>query len=262
MNVLGKALSLEDGVDGHLVFGELDLWLRRRPGEWLIAESREGGQEDRPPGWEETPAPEDVTWGRWVTGDGNHSIVMRTLCPDRPVVVRPEMPVRLSPGQVTDFYVGVPLWVEVATGIKSGAETLCEFPSVQLSSTWFGTPQEGEPCYSLRTHAYRSAEQLADRQHRCICSLQVKNSSSEILSFERICLRCQHLQVYRGTSRFWTNPVRLSYRGRQEWSRVVYGRQPPGQGGAHEVVAAARKPAPKGFNVQSFLGAERIGGIV
>lgn len=261
MDMLGKEITLPNDQDGHLMFGPLDLWIHRRPGEWRMAYREDAGQETRPGRWDATPAPEDAEWERWVTGNGATTLILRPVTPDRAVVVRPEMPVRLRPGQSTDFFVGVPLWIEVSIGAGKASEPLREFPSMRLSSTWFGTPVEGELCYSLRTHAHRSPEDLAMRQHRCICPLQVKNSSDEVLSFERICLRCQYLSVYRGATRFWSNAVRLSYRGKQEWSRVVYGRNPPEESGAGELVSPPRRQGSKGFALRSFQSAMGMGGI-
>lgn len=260
MNSLGKDISISDGLDGRLTFGPLDLWIRRRPGEWHVAHAQDDELENRPTEWSETASPRDLPWERWIVGGESRLIRLRPLPPDRPVVVRPEMPVRLGPGQATDFFVGLPLWIEVSAGPHDSSEMLCDIPSVRLSSTWFGTPQEGELCYSMRTLAHRSPEALLAREHRCICPLQVKNSSREVLSFERICLRCQHLHVYRGTTRFWSNAVRLAYRGRQEWSRIVYGRTPPEQSGATEIVAEPRQHTPRGFTLRSFQGALGLGG--
>ncbi len=262
MEMLGKDISIPDGLDGHLAFGPLDLWIRRRPGEWHVASTQNHEVESRATLWEEGAATEDLDWERWIVGGKSRAIVMRPLPPDRPVVLSPEMPVRLRPGQSTNFFIGIPLWVEVSAGTRDASEVLCDLPSIRLSNTWFGTPQEGELCYSMRTRAHRSPGDLLDRPHRCICPLQVRNSSQEVLSFERICVRCQHLHIYRGTERFWSNVVRLSYRGRQEWSRIVYGRTPPEESHAVEVVAQPRKRVGRGFNLQSFQSGGLIGGIV
>ncbi len=261
LDMLGKAITISEGRDGHLTFGPLDLWIRRQRGEWHVASFQESDLESRAAYWEEGTAPHDAAWERWIVGGASRSIVIRPLPPDRPIVVRPEMPVCLGPGQSTHFFIGLPLWVEVSAGSPTASEVLCDLPSIRLSNTWFGTPQEGELCYAMRTHAHRHAADLLDRQHRCICPLQVRNSSQEVLSFERICVRCQHLHVYRGPDRFWSNVVRLSYRGRQEWSRVIYGRNPPEGSEATEVVAEPRKRVSRGFNLQSFQSGGLIGGM-
>jgi len=219
---LGKPVVIQDGLDGHMVFGELDLWLRRFAGEWHFAMERNVQDEDRPCHWICEVAPAKLAWERWITGDNSVDVTLRPRPPDRSVVVRPEMAVRLQPGQSTVFFVGLPLWLEALAGPLEKPVTLQEFPSVQLSSSWFGSPQEGELAYAMRTNAHRSPESLLARPHRCICPLQVKNASDEMLAFERVCIRCQHLQVYRGTERFWTNTVRLSYRtGFEDFEQVL-----------------------------------------
>jgi hypothetical protein len=256
----GQDIDIPVGRDGHLAYGSLDLWIRQRRGEWHLAATHDAELEDREPRWEIGTAPGDVVWERWVVGHQSHAIRLQPIPPDRPVVVRPEMPVRMRSGQATDFYVGLPLWIQVAVQTEDGAEELCEFPSKIMSSTWFGTPQNGELCYSMRTHAHRHYEDLLSRQHRCICPLQVRNRSDEVLSFERICVRCQHLHVYHGEPRFWTNVVRLSYRGRQEWSRIVYGTTPPAESGAARLITRPRQRVARALGLESFRNEEKWGG--
>ena len=173
------------------------------------------------------------------------------------MVVRPEMAVKLQPGHSSDFYVGIPLSIEAAVKSGDGWNRLCDFPSMKLSLTWFGTIEEGELCYSMRTFAHVNPDDLLPHENRCICPVQVKNRSSEVLSFERICVRCDYLNVYRGEKRLWSNPVRLSYRGRQEWSRIVYGTDCPVDVGCNELIAKARERQSAIFNFRSFQGAGR-----
>jgi hypothetical protein len=114
--------------------------------------------------------------------------------------------------------------------------------------------EEGELGYSMRTYAHRNPEDLLPNENRCICPVQVKNKSGEVLSFERICVRCDYLNVYRGEKRLWSNAVRLSYLGKQEWSRIVYGTGCPEEAGQSELVSRAREKQSKMFNFLSFQG--------
>ena len=116
MDILGKSIEIRDGVDGHLAFGPLEVWVRKFAGEWHVSHAIEPDHEDGPTLWEEGVAPEDRPWERWITGNQATSLVLRPLPPDRPVIVRPEMAVRLLPGQSTGFFVGLPLWVELSSG--------------------------------------------------------------------------------------------------------------------------------------------------
>jgi hypothetical protein len=128
---------------------------------------------------------------------------------------------------------------------------------MKLSLTWFGSMEEGEICYSMRTFAHANPADLQPHENRCICPVQVKNRSTEVLSFERICIRCNYLNVYRGQNRLWSNAVRLTYRGRQEWSRIVYGKGAPDLAGPSVLVSAAKECQSQIFNFRSFQGASR-----
>jgi hypothetical protein len=117
--------------------------------------------------------------------------------------------------------------------------------------------EDGELCYSMRTFAHRNPDNLLPHENRCICPVQVRNKSSEVLSFERICVRCDYMNVYKGQKRLWSNAVRLSYLGRQEWSRIVYGKDCPAEAGRNELVAGARERQSAIFNFRSFQGGGR-----
>ncbi len=248
---LDSPLNVDVAVDTHVQFGDLDLWLRREAREWRIATRYRHGMEDRSAEIDDQPVSEDAKPARWVTGDTDGQIRLRPVCPPRSVVVRPESQVSLFPGQSTDFYIGLPLWLELSTPKDEVA--LCELPAVKLSNSWFGEPTHGELCYAMRTLACSRAEDLITRIHRAICPLQVRNASDDLLTFERICLRCRHLNIFFMRGRYWTNQVRLTHLGQNEWSRVVYGAAPPAAGGEATLVTPPREPIKRGFLGSSLL---------
>lgn len=253
LTVLGCPLALREGETGHAVFGAADLWVRRAAGAWHIA-YRLGAEEDRKAMWDQEPAPEEVPWERWITRASGGAPVLRVRLPERPVVIRPETTVRLPPRETVEFFVGLPLRL----ALELEGETLGCYASIQLSSTWFGTPEEGELCYAMRTLAHGDPTALAPRMHRCICPLQVRNNAKEVLAFERVCVQCSHLGLYLGGARFWSNAVRLSYRGRREWSRLVYARSAPAQ-----VEGAVLASPPQSLGAGAFrLKAGRLVGAV
>ena len=233
---MGEQL-LEIGLDDfgpepkHVRVGELRLWLRHADTEWSVGTLWDTGSERSPVEVTREEPPPDLNWMRWITGDGDAKAELRPVMPDRPVVVRPEMPVSLLPGQTVSLYVGVPLWVRLSVGTQPAQ--LDELPTVKLSNSWFGEPTEGELCYALHTHPDLSPDALCVVPHRAVCAIQVRNASTDTVTFERICVRCQHMGVFRGGQRYWTNALRLSYLGKGEFSRVVYGSSAPEVAGAN-----------------------------
>lgn len=242
---LANPVDVPDGETRCFGFGNVDLWLQRSESEWSAAIIYKSDREDRPTELTDSPAPEDANWTRWVTGEMTKGVSLRPNMPDRAVVVRPESPVSLLPGQTTDFFIGVPLWIQVyAQELES---ILTETPSVRLSNTWFGEPAQGELCYALRTRAHVDPGRLIRRLHRAVCPVQVRNSASQTLTFERICLRCPHLSLFFLDGRIWANVTRLTHRGQNEWSRVIYAPTPPTELGEAILLAGPRVEVKRGF---------------
>lgn len=249
IDLFSTEIRLPIGDLRHFSFGDLDLWIQARAGEWRVA-NRHLAEEDHQPAADALPPPDDLPWIRWVTGHTGGTFSLCPIMPDRPVIVRPETPVCVMPGETTYFYLGIPLWLQVS--ILPGPITLGDYASVPLSSSWFGQPTDGELCYAMRTRAHVDPALLSWRLHRAICQIQVRNTASEVLSFKRLCLRCQFLSVFKAKDRFWTNSVRLTHRGGDEWSRVSYGAAPAEEAGSSLLVSPAREKARRGFLARSF----------
>ena len=122
--------------------GPLQLWIRRSGDEIHIASKHRKASDSSTKAAalsvasERTPV--GLDWGRWVCGDSSRVLLVPTT-PDRPVVVRPEVPLRIPPGKEALFFVGVPVWVRILAGDEEMIK-LCEEPSVGLSGIWFGDP--------------------------------------------------------------------------------------------------------------------------
>jgi hypothetical protein len=231
--------------------GPLAFRVERENTEWRLCVAREPSAEDRllmaAP---DTDLPGHET-SRWVAGADIHRLHLSATLPDRPLVVRPEERLTILPGQRAMFFIGLPLWIRLSTS-PDPAGLLCELPTVILSNAWFGLPTEGELCYSLRTTAKRHPEALSRRPYRAVCPLEIRNAAKAPLSFERIRLLVRDLPVYQGAEHVWTAPGRVTYRGVDAWSRVVYGSGPPSFAENAQPVGGPREQAPRGFLAKSF----------
>ncbi|MFP4355704.1 MAG: DUF432 domain-containing protein [Phycisphaerae bacterium] len=247
-----KPIELESNSTLLARIGPLRLYIHHHRDEVHIAT-------DYPPG-ELGPAeigpiegaPSDLEWTRWVAGRDFEQIQLRPTTPDRSCVVRPELPVKIPTDREAYFYVRVPLWICVT--IPGQPElTLSEVPSIVLSNTWFGDPQGGELCYSMRTTARREAEEETVRSNRVVVPVRVRNEADEALEVQRICLAVKHLNIYRGQRCLWANRVKATFRGEQETSRIEFDDQPPDQAGQAELLAAHREPVHEGFFRRTFV---------
>ncbi|MBN2138101.1 MAG: DUF432 domain-containing protein [Sedimentisphaerales bacterium] len=242
--------------------GPLKLWLRRNSDEIHIAakydKTTDTAKRAYPPRPAETQKFTGLDWGRWVCGDCD-KVLLRPAAPDRPAVVRPELPIKIPSGQEALFFVGVPVWVQIGAG-ETGQVRLCEKPSVALSNIWFGDPMSGELCYSLRTRARRSVFDAQPQPHRAVCPVTIHNSAAAQVDVERFCIHVAHLSIYPGQSRLWTNGVRITYKGEAENTQLEYSKNPPDYEKVDAVLTPPRTPVKKSFSKISLGSFAFFGG--
>jgi hypothetical protein len=183
--------------------------------------------------------PEGLDWGRWIVGTNSDTVQLTPLTPDRPIVVRPEMPVKIPTNEEALFFVGFPIWVRIAI-VKSQQLNLFDIPSIVLSNIWFGDPMSGELCYSLRSRARRQVVDSEPRPHRAICPLRIRNSAPVQLDVERFCVHVGHLRIYHGSKQLWTNEIGITFKGESEASQVNYIQTPPSFEPVQKVLSEAR----------------------
>lgn len=250
---LWSLAAIEPETTYYASFGTLEVWLKRSSEDWYLA-SRQI-EEQRPvsalakirAGTEL----EELDWKRWVAGEEPSQVRFLPAMPDRPVVVRPRYPLSVPKGNSVLFFVNIPLWIRVIVGGEDDI-LLCELPSITLSNTWFGEPTAGELCYSLKTRALRDLEEVSNHPHMVTCPVNVSNQAPSDLDFERICVRVEHLHVYRGKSRLWTNQVEVVFKGEELSSQVIIRKYAPSVEGTSERLCPARQPVDKSLLKKSF----------
>lgn len=250
---LWKPVRIPVGSCAQWQVGPLEIWAERTEKDWRVTSRRDLVQEDRQNIFHEATPPHDMEWRRWVAEENQTQVQLAAVMPDRPTLARPESPVTMLPGQSAQFFIGVPLWVQLRVGARAES-MLCELPTVVLSNSWFGTPQEGELCYAMRTTAKRQINELHLRPYRAVCPFEVRNASRQSLEIQRLCLRTQYLTVYLGRQHLWTNPGRVTHRGENEWSRAVYAKNPPDAAENPYPIGTPRHPPEKGILTRSFEG--------
>lgn len=263
---LWQAKQLRRDTWYHTRIGPLDLWVKRFPGDWYVAHQRETDRSRVKP----QPAPlhqaqtltrvNSITWNRWVAGEQSNSIRLVPAMPDHSLVIRPRYPLNVPRGQEVLFFVNIPVWVRLLVGLPDEVQ-LCELPTVVLSKTWFGDPVTGELCYSLKTKAPRRLEMVENHAYMAVCPVLVRNQAATDLDFQRICIRVEHLNVYRGETRLWTNQVEVLFHGEDQTSQIITRRRAPEFDEAAEMVCEAREPAQPSLLKKSFFFLKALSGI-
>ena len=244
---LWKPHRIQQGQCLEAQVGPLKLWVRRKGDELHIAVRRLTDSNDLTkalaPQIASEQEPVDLDWGRWVCKNCKE-VVLTPVTPDRPVVVRPEMPVKIPPREQALFFVSVPIWIRIAAGDGEHVR-LCEEPSVNLSNIWFGDPMSGDLCYSLRSRARREISDSQVDIHRAVCPVTIRNNAIGQVEIERFCVHVAHLSVYPGASRLWTNGVKITFKGEAEISQLEYEEKPPTYETVDKALSGPRTPVKK-----------------
>ena len=248
MDIWAAGHNLELNKLHHAQIGPLTLWLMLQYDEILIATERLENEsaENENTSFSSVEGGEQagLDWKRWVVGNNSSQIVFLPVMPDRPVVVRPDVPVKIPKDKEALFFVSIPAWIKISVG-RPNQIPLCEEPSIIRSNIWFGDLMSGELCYSLRTQARRHISDIEPKPHRVACPVRIRNTTESQFDVERFCVHVEYLKIYKGTTRLWTNEVLISYQGEDNPSRIEYMQQPPGYEAIETTISKARSPLKK-----------------
>lgn len=159
---------------------------------------------------------------------------------DRPMVIRPETPLYVVPGESITLYVSTPVWVQIRAG--EAGPLLEDVPTYRPSDTWFGSStREGEICYATRTTGRVSLENLPRRRHRAVTPVRIQNSATDTLLVERVQLPTPNLPLYQADEGdLWTPGVLLDRLRAEDQADVSFEQGPP-----EEVIGARRIGSPR-----------------
>jgi len=213
--------------------GPLRLWLERREHEWRAIAARHDPLAE-PASAVHLPAPTAAPANghatRYAAPPEHSHFTLKPRLADRPVVVRPDTPLRILPGCDVDVLVSTPVWVAVflssqasegralrrpVTALGSDELELFELPVVRPSDTWFGpNTLEGELAYISKTSARLAFNELPLRAGRAVTRIRVRNRTLEPMTIERVLLPAPELQLYVDpASNIWTQAVDVELKG-------------------------------------------------
>lgn len=233
--------------------GTLRLWARRENNEWHVTSDREANEGESLALGQGHPPPATASWQRWAFKENQPVIRVAPAMPDNPVVIRPDAPIRIPPGNEVTFFVSIPVFLQIYLGPQKEL-FIHEEASAILSKTWFGDPTAGELCYASRTGASRNLDGIRRGRHRAISPILIKNNSRTELHFEKLCVRVAHVNIYRGARRLWTEEIQFNYRGENNSSEISFSKGPPAFEQILEVLTTAREPIPRGNLLRKSFG--------
>lgn len=257
-----KTFSIDEQKLYYSKIGPLEIWIKRHSHDWYIAYKRESQE----PGFIELtfidPLPDESTlpWTRWVLTTKSHIITFMPIMPDRAVIIKPEIPVKIPPGNSGKFYVNIPVWVKIEIGDKNPTNII-EIPVYILSKSWFGNTSSGELCYSKTSLVRKNFEELEPGPCSSICSVIIKNNSKLVLNFERFWLNVANLSIFSNTQRFCTNHVEVVFRGEEQESQITISKSHSNFLKNCKLISNPRKPLDRNIIKMSYKFIKTITGI-
>jgi len=211
--------ALPEGTNGmHWRIGPLHLQARWWPQEWRLAWYHEDDPLDTAVNHsymdeiEEVP---DMSLARYALGKAPRRIRLTPRVADRSVVVRPDSPLYVPPGEETVIYVSTSVWVQIEAVDDQRIIPLGERPGYRPSDSFFGSnTREGEVCYASRSLARLRMEDVVQRPHRVLTPVTVRNKGEDELLIERINVPLPLLTLYASnTQQLWTQPLTMERGG-------------------------------------------------
>ncbi len=219
-------IPLDDAGGWSGRIGPLELWLTASAGD--VAAAWMQGPDPLAEGWVHGPGAEPPAGAqRRRIATSRAPLRLLPALADRAVVVRPEVPLHLPPGERAELLISTPLWVQLCAG--DPPQVVLDVPAFRPSDTWFGpSPRSGEICYASRTRARVRAAAATSTPARAHSVLTLRNEGEDVLPVERISLPVPRLGLYGdGEGMIWTDALSLARQPGEGMAEVTIHRGPP-----------------------------------
>ncbi|MFN2323327.1 MAG: DUF432 domain-containing protein [Trueperaceae bacterium] len=216
-------VTLAPGGVARLRAGPSTVHVERRTSDWRVW--HEGGADAYAVVAErvhalDDGAPEGKPTLRFSFAESPDTLHVRPRLADRPVVVRPETPLVVPPGETVTLYASTPVWMAIKFEVRrtrrgrahaTDLAVVAELPTARPTDTWYGpNTREGELCYAVRTAARTEVADLPLRPHRAVTAVTVENQAATPLALVRIAVPMPFLALHVDPDgRLWTDRVRF-----------------------------------------------------
>ena len=172
------------------------------------------------------------------------AVRIQPITPDRPIVVQPLHPLRLAPNAKVDFYVSIPIDIQLSTGATERSEKLERIRGGIHSDTWFGDQVAGLLGYAIKSRARRECIDIdSEKTARAICKIQIHNKSAEQLHCAKLCIQLDHCSLWQSGNTLWASLINIRFHGADHLSAVDYSEKPPPEAiGATQIAPPIEEP--------------------
>lgn len=241
-------ISFDGDQIKYVSVGDLHIWMKSQNGEVWIAY----GYKDELKGRRIKPdaLPSNVTWGRWANKVDAGEVQMLPAFPEMPLVVHSEYPLKISPDTKIQIFTRIPVWIRIS--LAKNNYQLIELPTVKLSRTWFGSPDEGELCYYATTKARRDLSKIEKKPYLVSCPIMISNKSAEALDFDNFCFRVERLSIFLHEDEFWADETQIIYHGAGMNSDIIMTGKLPKGIDRKKLLSKPRKQIQKSLATRTF----------
>ncbi|MBN1599425.1 MAG: DUF432 domain-containing protein [Bacteroidales bacterium] len=202
--------------------GNTKFWINKLDQTWQIVTKSVSDEKDSESVQFVDSLSEDLEWDHYVA-DKHTSILILPALPDRSIIVRPKHTLKVLPKTSFDFFIKIPVWIQLYSSANKPENLIMEFPSVKMSSTWFGEPDNGLLAYSLMDDIIHKIDLKSVLNFEALCPVKIRNESTTVLNFDRLAIEAELLTLYKGDNILCTSEVLLKHKGDDQSSEVQIG---------------------------------------
>jgi hypothetical protein len=186
----------------------------------------------------------DFTEGEYFQTGKSNSLFIAPSLPVKPLVFK-GIGLNVSPGQRLNFFLKIPLTVQVYFSKDLPENLLKAFPVKRLSDTWFGEAFSGEPAFALGSEFFFSMEEINCAEFEAICPISIYNSAPGVLEVERLIIRVENMALYKKDEKIITSLAVIDYKGKDTISVANYRYSKKIHGEKAEMIAKPRSTVSK-----------------
>ncbi len=209
--ILGKH-QISPGEHKLFNTGFFTLGAKRESDGWLLLQIPNSDKKEQTPDFSQADF--------YQSGKSNHLIIAPSL-PAKPLVFKGTR-LHVSPSQRLNFYLKIPLTLQVYFSKEQPENLLKELPVQRLNDTWFGDAYNGEPAFALGSEFFLTTEEIACSDFEVICPISIYNDAPGVLEVERLIIRTENMALYKNEGRMITSQVAIEYKGKDVLSSASY----------------------------------------
>ncbi|MBN1950515.1 MAG: DUF432 domain-containing protein [Bacteroidales bacterium] len=253
MNKLWQKYKFGEAEIYSSAIGQYQFWIKKQGKLWYVARMKmaEASQSVESKLDKVTSLAEGSDWEFNIADKHCHAYIMPAT-PDRPLIIKSSKKISVLPRMSLDLFIEIPVWIQLYASSVKPENLLLEFPSSELSSTWFGDPDNGELAYSYSKEIIYDPEEIRPVSGNAVCPIRIKNESDITLNFQRLSVPIFLLNLYGNSEMLCTNEVNVRYKGDDNTSEIHIAGNNPSVSEGLKLIVNARIKSNRSFLKKSF----------